>query len=278
METAAPGAAQPNRRRQLLVNAAVLLVMLAGIAWIQHPDGRLHIFVPALAGDAILIQAPDGRFTLIDGGAEPAMTTLCLGRHMPFWQRELHAVLLTSTGHQHLPGQVAALTRYRAGMALAMPEQSDSALWAEWQRLNQQAGTPRIRLAPAQRLSLGGGSYLTPLAVAPGAEGGAVLLIEYGTVRILIHTGGPHGDAAAARLAGVPITMLIYPWQREPFAAGHLTPAATIFSDGYEAEEPALRTYRERRSLSPAIYHEANDGDIELISDGRRFWITTTEE
>jgi hypothetical protein len=57
-----------------------------------------------------------------------------------------------------------------------------------------------------------------------------------------------------------------------------LRPRAIAFSAGYEAHAPALLSYNDRRRLSPRIFHTATDGAIELLSDGRRAWITTASE
>src|SRR5207237_7278804 len=87
-------------------------------------------------GDAALIQTPAGGYVLIDGGADPTALATGLGRRMPFWRRTLDVVVLTSRDSMHLPGQIAALARYRAGLALAPPEVGkEGALLAEWLRL-----------------------------------------------------------------------------------------------------------------------------------------------
>ncbi|NTV62300.1 MAG: hypothetical protein HGA65_02025 [Oscillochloris sp.] len=255
----------------------LMLVCLLAVAWVQRPDGRLHVYALDTPGDAILVQAPSGRFTLIDGGSEPTLLATLLGRRLPFWRRDLATVVLTRADSAHLPGQVAALARYRPDMALGPTELARGGTADEWRRLAQSAAVPLRTLRAGQRLGLGGGANLRVLGVAPGEEGGAVLLIEYGATRVLVHTGGPLGDSAATAAAGAPLAALIYPWQREldtPLLAA-LRPQVLIFSSAYEAAAPALLSYAERRQFSPKLYHEKNDGTVELISDGRRFWCQT---
>lgn len=252
------------------------LLAIVGTAWAQRPDGLLHLTVLAAPGDAFLIQTPAGRFVLIDGGRDPAALTLLLGRRMPFWQRNLHAALLTSPGGQHLPGQVAALAHYRPTLALAPPELSGFGTAGEWRRLVDSPATAAAPLRTGQRLGLDG-AMLEVIHTAPGEQGGAVLLLTYGRTRMLLHTGGVDGDEAARRV-GRPLDLLVYPWQRPldtPVIAA-LRPEAIVFSQAHEAFAPVLLSYGERRHFSPHLFHPANDGSVELLSDGRRAWITTS--
>jgi hypothetical protein len=268
----------PPLWRRLAIPALCLLLLL-GAAWLQRPDGRLHVTVLPAPGDAFLIQTPAGRFVLIDGGRDPAMLALLLGRELPFWRRDLLATLLTRGDGQRLPGQVAALARYRAGLALAPAGLSQGGVAGEWRRLVGAGRIPARALRPGQRLALDGAT-LTVLAAAADDDGGAVLLLSYGATRVLLHSGGPGGDDAALGAANRPIDLLIYPWQREldtPLV-GALRPRAIAFSAAYEAHEPALLSYNDRRRLSPRIFHTATDGAIELTSDGRRAWIRTQSE
>jgi hypothetical protein len=259
-----------------LAAPALCLLLLLAAAWLQRPDGRLHLMLLPAPGDAMLIQTPAGRFVLIDGGRDPAMLAMLLGRELPFWRRDLLAAVLTRADGQRLPGQVAAVARYRAGVVLAPAGLPRGGTAGEWRRLIGAEHVPARALRPGQRLALDGAT-LTVLAAAEGDEGGAVLLLSYGATRALIHTGGPEGDDAALSAAGPPLDLLIYPWQREldtPLIRA-LRPRAIAFSAAYEAHAPALLSYNDRRRLSPRVYHPANDGAVELVSDGRRAWIRT---
>ncbi|ACL23838.1 ComEC/Rec2 family competence protein [Chloroflexus aggregans] len=245
--------------------------ILAFIAWLQRPDGQLHVMLLPIRGDALLIRAPDGSFTLIDGGRDPTEVAVEVGRYLPFWQRRLAAIVLTRTDKEHLPGQLGILRRYRPDVAF-----TPTIVEGEWRELLNELVTPIRRLRPGQQFNLGG-IRLQVLAVNDGKEGGAVLLITHRAVRILIHTGGSTGDPALTALADQPIDLLVYPWQRSitvpELTRLHLR--AVAFSTGYEADQPALHSFTERRQLAPYLYHPNIDGVIHLISDGRRATITT---
>lgn len=258
------------------VLALIGLVVLGAAAWAQRPDGRLRIWFLDTPGDAVLLRTPGGAHILIDGGGDPALLALLLGRHMPYWQRDLALVVLTRPDGPRLPGQVAALARYRPALALAPPDMGERGVAGEWRRLIAGQGVPARRLSAGQQLTIDG-VRLQALGFNPGDDGGAVLLVRYGATQVLFHTGGPAGDDAARTMAGRPLAALVYPWQREletPLVRA-LRPQNIIFTRAYEAPEPALRSYAERRRLSPQLFHPQNDGTIVLTSDGRRVSVAT---
>ena len=75
-------------------------------------DGKLHIsFCDVGQGDAILIQTPGRQKILVDGG--PSSQVLkCLDGQLPFWDRNLTAVILTHPHYDHFRGLVDVLNRY----------------------------------------------------------------------------------------------------------------------------------------------------------------------
>src|SRR5262245_20194985 len=117
MSTSSERPANPHRR--LTVQAGVLALALALLAWRSWPSHQLRVIFLETKGDAALIQTPAGGYVLIDGGGDPAALAAALGRQLPFWRRTLDLVVLTSADGAHLPGQVAALARYHAGLAIA---------------------------------------------------------------------------------------------------------------------------------------------------------------
>jgi beta-lactamase superfamily II metal-dependent hydrolase len=261
---------------RFLLPILLLGVALAFAAWVARPDGHLRVIFLDTPGDAILIQTPRGGYVLVDGGSKPSQLTLNLGRRMPFWQRSLAAVILTQGDGERMPGQVAALARYRAELALAPPGVSESATAREWLRLLEAQDTPIHPARGGERLNLDG-AQLTVLTAGDGAEAGMVLRLDYGATSVVVHgtTGTPTDTTLLA--TAQPITALAYPWQREidtPLLAAW-QPQAIIFTSAYAADEPALHTYHERALNGAALYHEKLDGTVTLISDGRRAWIET---
>lgn len=265
-------------RIPLFAQIALLLAALLGLAWFAWPDGRLHVYFLDTAGDAALIRTPAGDFVLLDGGADPAALAAAIGQHMPFWQRSLRAVVLTATDSQHVPGQVAALERYRAGLALAPPSPRRGALLDAWLALLDEGGTTVRTARHGSRLDLGGAT-LQVLAVGEGKAAGTVLRLDYGTTSVVLaHTASESVERALLSAGTLrPTSVLVYPWERDPntpFVAA-LRPGAIVFADGQAADSPAELTFVERAVGSAALYHERLHGTVEWISDGGRWSIAT---
>jgi beta-lactamase superfamily II metal-dependent hydrolase len=258
--------------RLLLVLAGCGLLLL-GLAWYTRPDGYLHVFFLDTPGDAVLIQTPGGGYVLVDGGADPTDLALHLGRRMPFWQRTLDAVVLTRADERRLPGQVAALARYRADIALTAYPLEPSDTTREWVRLLEEQGTAVHRAQPGNRLSLDGAT-LTVLAAGVGLA----LRLDYGATSIML-LGAESADAPALLADVQPVNVLAYPWQRELPAPllTTLQPQAIVFTPGYRTEQPALLTLHERTlgnsALYEHLYHPQIDGTIDVVSDGRNMLI-----
>lgn len=285
-----------------------LVVALVVLTWWGPPDrGRLHIFFLDTPGDAALIQTPRGRYVLVDGGSDPSRLALHLGRRLPFWERKLEAVILTRADEARLPGQVAALARYRAGLALAPALwQRDDGEWEsmaalfgvsssevvaggvvavagvqrsymeEWARLLAGQRTPVHVAQCGDRLNLGG-ALLTVLATGSDTAPGLVLQVDYGAARVVFAGASNEASEPLLLASAHPLTVLAYPWQREldtPLLAAW-QPRAIVFTTAQEREPPALLTYAERARSGAVLYHPDIDGTIELVSDGQQAWIET---
>lgn len=268
----------PDRRRALAIRILLMVAALALLAWRSWPDNRLHVFFLETKGDAALIQTPGGGYVLIDGGSDPAALTAALGRRLPFWRRTLDLVVLTRPDGARLPGQVAALARYRAAAALAPPAARRTATFNEWLRLIDAARTPVHAARSGDRIDLGGAT-LHVLAIGDGDEAGMVLRLDYGAASVVFdHSGGEADEEAlAASRETNPATLLAFPWERDPNQAIVLAlqPRAIVFTDGAQADQPAELTFTARAIGGAALYHERLDGAIEWVSDGTRAWIIT---
>jgi hypothetical protein len=259
----------PQSRNPLLRLFLLLAAVAALAAW-QRPDGRLRVTFPATQGDAAIIATPAGGFVLIDGGADPAALTATLGRALPFWRRDLDAVVLTTADARRLPAQVAVLARYQTRLALAPPAPRENATLREWQRLLEGHRARVVPLRPGARLDLGG-----PLLTVLAADNrGALLRIDYGRTRLVFAHAPPGGAALDAASPDRPADLVVYPWRRDPrVSLAPLRPRAILFSDGDSGGEDVQLTYRERAVGGAQLYHEKLDGSVTWVSDGRRAWV-----
>lgn len=93
--------------------AVFSLIVLLFFVFFSFNDEKLHIVVCDVGqGDAILIITPNKAQILIDGGPDKAVLE-CLGRHMPFWDRSLEAIILTHPHADHMVGLMDVVERYR---------------------------------------------------------------------------------------------------------------------------------------------------------------------
>ena len=269
---------QPTHpRRRLAIQAAVLALVLALLAWRAWPSHQLRVIFLETNGDAALIQTPAGGYVLLDGGGDPAALSAALGRQLPFWRRTLDLVVLTAADGAHLPGQVAALARYRTGLVLAPAIAKRSALINEWRRLLDEQGTTIRSARVGDRLDIGGAT-LSVLAAGDGSAGGLILRLDYGATSVVFDHSGSAADEETLTAAGLrPASLLVFPWQRDAHTAfvAALQPRAMVLTDGQQANKPIEQTFVERTIGGAALYHERLNGAITWISDGKRAWVET---
>src|SRR3989344_6568995 len=80
---------------------------------ITYNDKKLHVvFCDVGQGDAIFVRTPNGSDILIDGGPDDSVLN-CLGKHMPFWDRDLELVILTHPHSDHFTGLFSVLKTYK---------------------------------------------------------------------------------------------------------------------------------------------------------------------
>ncbi|NJK82174.1 MAG: hypothetical protein HC914_20900 [Chloroflexaceae bacterium] len=262
----------PRPLLRWLVGLALWGALLLALGWSTRPDGRLHVWVLDVEGDAVLVQTPGAQYVLIDGGADPPTLTLALGETLPFWQRKLAAVVLTHGDEERLPAQVAVLERYSADIVLLPAALPDEATSRELLRLLEVYQVPYHVAQPGDQLAIDA-LTLTIFDTGTSAERLA-LRLDYGGTRVQI---GP----ATASSEAAPLTLLVYPWT-QPLDAGQLAawqPQAIVFTRAGTDTEGVPLTFSERAQISgvPAerLYHPGLHGTIELIGDGQQACIMT---
>jgi competence protein ComEC len=98
--------------RYFLFGAAAGSILLA-IYFLTLPDHRLHIvYCDVGQGDAAYIHFPTGQDMLIDAGPDDSVLS-CLGRHMPFYDRQIDTLMLTHPQKDHLQGFLSVIDRYK---------------------------------------------------------------------------------------------------------------------------------------------------------------------
>lgn len=150
-------------------------------------DNRFHItFLDVGSADAVLIQTPEGRSILINGGSSASELSDELGRRLPFFSRQLDWLIIASTQEAQLTALPRIVERY-------VPE---NVLWSgnlqasfSAQALDKYFANENIPVTQAetgQRLTIGENSFIEIQAQGPR---GSVLLIQYENFRALLPIG-----------------------------------------------------------------------------------------
>lgn len=277
--------------------AAIGLVLVVAVATIlTGPDARLHLTVLDVGqGEAILIEGPDGVTAVVDGGEDPDLTLRRIGQALPFHERQIEVVILTHPHLDHLGGLGEVLRRYEIRRFVDAGAHRNG---APHERLRMAArNEPGVDVIPArtgQVIALGGGAELEILH--PSADDVArlrandnihdvmvVALLRYGRFQALLT-----GDAEASVEALLAERGLLRPVDvlkvghhgsdtstTDPFLAV-IQPSVAVISVGADNDygHPHRSTLDNLAEAQlGAVYRTDLDGSIEVVTDGRSYWI-----
>jgi competence protein ComEC len=127
----------------MLRYAAVMIVILASGSLIAAAPSNEQLSITLLnvgpagkpsQGEAILIHTIDGKTILIDGGLDATSLAQELDSRLPFWQRSIDTVILTSPRQDHLIGAQDVISRFQVGQVLDAGMLHPSTGYALWKR------------------------------------------------------------------------------------------------------------------------------------------------
>ena len=243
------------------------------------PDGRLHVTVlDAGQGDAIFIQTPRGKQVLIDGGADPAQTLAQVGQRMPFWDRRLDMVILTSPTSGRLPGLIPVLERYTVDFVNVSPETGRGNLYERWETLLAERAPGSVgTLWAGMTWELDTDITLHALWPEPSSTGGPLVLrLTYGntsflfggdattvTEEALVEREGQHLRSSVLLLARHGAKTASTPGFLQTVA-----PEIVVISSGNGARGPDPEVLA--RVMDKPVYRTDAAGAIAITSDGRQ--------
>ncbi|MCU0519314.1 MAG: ComEC/Rec2 family competence protein [Anaerolineae bacterium] len=255
----------------VLASGAAVVVLLA-IFLAVRPDGKLHVvFLDTGKGDAVFIRTPTGQQALIDGGGDSRQTLAEIGRQMPFYDRSLDLVILTSPDDDHLGGLVPVLERYEVAFVGHGPEVHVDPTYSRWRTLLEQRppGTTGA-LQAGDVWQLGSGAALSVLWPPPDEQGPLVLELDYGTTRMLLM-----GDATTvvetslAEAYGPNLRSQVLQLPRQGAktccSVALLQAVAPVVA---VVQGDRLDGVTEAKLMDVALYRTAQQGTIDVISDG----------
>ena len=247
-------------RPAVLLLGAGLLAALAWRAALSAPDGRLHLLALESGGPpAVLVQAPDGRCLLINGGGDASRLATELGRRLPPGSPSLAAWLVSARSSAPLQAILDLSGQFSLGQVVLSTQAPTSTTGTHLKAFLEQARVEVGAFVPGQQLDLGGGVRLSVLA---DTIDGTALLLEWGSFRAFIPSGVALKKLDAGDLAGVSALVLGPADLEGPAAADWQALTANVVL--WSRPGPALEL--------PGWQSLPARGWVELVTDGQTMW------
>jgi competence protein ComEC len=265
----------------LLALAVASMAVAAVLVWREGnvaPDGRLHLTVLDVgSGDGLLIQSPQGRWILVDGGPSSSRLAAGLGRRLPLFQRELDYLVVAATGDEQLAALPATLERYPAKQVLWAGQAGGSRSASALQQFLAAEQIPVLEAQSGQVLDLGQGAVLRLLTVG---RRGAVLLLTWNKFRVLLPVGLDFdslekimADPDLRELTALLLAENGYAPVNPPELFARLHPQMVLLSVG-AGDRNNLPDAQTLQALDGyTLLRTDRHGWIELSTDGQQMWV-----
>ncbi|MGH2346676.1 MAG: ComEC/Rec2 family competence protein [Chloroflexota bacterium] len=153
-------------RRPLRVAGAAALSVSVALAVGRPPTQAVLWVEPMGADQTLLLQTPSGQVVVIDGGENPSALQAVLGARLPFWQRNLTAVLVSQPDAHHMGGLHGLNALYPIGEAFEPGAVYPAVAYARWHAELRNAGVRDRKARTGMRLNLGSGTWIDVLEPA----------------------------------------------------------------------------------------------------------------
>jgi competence protein ComEC len=170
------------------------MVVLAVLIWrgvMVAPDGKLHVTMidvshGSISGEALLIQTPEGRYVLVNGGPSATRLSDALGRRLPLGENCLDTWIVAGGKDGQTAALPSILLRFKPEYVFWVGEDHDSRSARDLEEDLLSNNIISIEADTGQKINLGDGSYIQILAVV---KDGGVILLEWGNFRLLMPFG-----------------------------------------------------------------------------------------
>ncbi len=157
-----------SQTKRLLIYLILPLALLTAEVTVANyearPDWRLHVnFLPSTA---TLIRTYQGNKVLIDGGYTDQILSQ-VGELLPFYDRRIDLVILTTLDNAHATGLVDILKRYQVRQLMLPSGDSKSSAVSELLDLVAQKHVEKTFLNPGQRVWLDSSTVFDISSVSP---------------------------------------------------------------------------------------------------------------
>ena len=269
-------------RWKYIFGLLTLVCIALWLAIFSSPDKNLHLVACDVGqGDAILIIYGNTQI-LIDGGPNNKVLD-CLGKHVPFWDREIEMVILTHPDSDHYTGLIGVVKRYKIGNFLY---NGLSAGTESYEVLEKEVGGEGIKGVIAKK-GTGvrvGKMYLDILSPeeakkeAESNDNSLVIDLKYGSFEAILAGDAPK-EVLNAISVKVPLDYLKLSHHgsktgTDAFTLDNFMPKLAIISVGknnYGHPNKEVLNLLKERSIKTLRTDET--GNIEITSDGKSWGI-----
>lgn len=264
----------------LLLVVAILLIFIFSV-----PDKNFHIITCDVGqGDATLIIWRNNQI-LIDGGPDSSVLD-CLGRHIPFYDKELELVILTHPDADHSFGLIEVVRRYKVDLLLKNNISSDTQGYRLLEKEVGSRGIKTIEPFAGQKMRVG----LMQLDILwPDGESfsqtnaySIVTEFKFGSFKALL-TGDLQDRMkdkliALGSLESVDYIKTSHHGSRNGvtnYLLDILRPKVAVISAGKKNRygHPHKETLDLLKKYGIKVFRTDEMGDVEIISNGSTYWI-----
>lgn len=253
---------------------------------VYHWKGKMRvIFFDVGQGDSALIQTPNRKYILVDGG--PDNTVLYkLGKFLPWWQRSIDLLILSHPERDHLMGFLEVAHRFRIKNIMMTGVHHSTDEYLVWQKYLAQEKIPLIVITSPQVLELDKvtikiffpESSLWGKSLPKVNNSSIIFQAVYGD-RSFLFTGDMEADAQMHLvLKDIQSDVLKFPHHGSADGLNGkflraINPSITVISAGKNTYgHPSPRTLRELKRQAFPFFITRDAGDIILESDGQNIF------
>ncbi len=275
----------------LLGLLAVAALFAFYVSHAQDSRGLLKVsFLDIGQGDAIFIEAPNGRQILLDGG--PGSSVLRrLSQVMPFYDRSIDALIVSNPDKDHFAGFLDVLDRYTVRYIIEPGTISTTAVYHAFRALVQKENLPTFLLRTGDRIVLDRKRGVVLDVLFPDRDvselsindGSLVAKLSYGNTCVMLMGDSTQGvEEYLVHLFGPQLQCQVLKaghhgsrTSTSPVFVADVKPTFAVISDGLNNKygHPHQETLDTLKKFNVQILRTDELGTITLASDGQDFWV-----
>src|SRR3989344_4913313 len=255
------------------------------------PDDKLHVvFCDVGQGDAILVYRKTTQM-LVDGGPDNKILG-CLARHVPFYDRRIEMAIVTHPQADHMNGIMDVIERYNVMQLVMGPEGNNTVGFKELTRLIADNKLQATNVYSGDEIKMGGIKFNVvwpERSWVLGAntektdlnEFGISGRLTYGNFDLMLTADVDQGveadEIATGLLRQVEVLKVPHHGSKTGMTEEWLriiSPELAVISVGKNNYgHPTKEALDLLGSNGARVLRTDTDGEVEVVSDGKRWWV-----